>query len=49
MMKKGVVADEVDDDELTTSVSQDRVTATLCTEELFPRMQIYRSLLVSDR
>jgi hypothetical protein len=35
-MKKGdEVADDEDDDAVRTSVSQDRVTATLCTEELF--------------
>ncbi len=39
MMKKGIFVDEVDDDELRTSVSQDRVTQTLCSEELFPRIQ----------
>jgi hypothetical protein len=34
--KKGdKVEDEDDDDEVGTIVSQDRVTATLCTEELF--------------
>ncbi len=38
-MKKGVFVDEVDDDELKTSVSQDRVMLTLCSEELFPRIQ----------
>jgi hypothetical protein len=39
-MKKGddVAADD-DDDALSTIVSQDRVTATLCTEELFLRTQ----------
>ncbi len=30
------VEDEDDDDVERTSVSQDRVTATLCTEEFFP-------------
>jgi hypothetical protein len=35
-MKKGDnVADDEDDDVVRTSVSQDQVTATLCTEELF--------------
>jgi hypothetical protein len=35
-MKKGdEVADDEDDDAVRTSVSQDQVTATLCTEELF--------------
>jgi hypothetical protein len=39
-MKKGAdVADDEDDDAVRTSVSQDRVTATLYTEELFLRMQ----------
>jgi hypothetical protein len=34
--KKGdEVADDEDDDAVRTSMSQDRVTATLCTEELF--------------
>ncbi len=33
--KKGdEVADDEDDDAVRTSMSQDRVTATLCTEEL---------------
>jgi hypothetical protein len=42
MLKKRdvvVVADDDDDDEVTTSVLQNRVTATLCTEELFIRTQ----------
>ncbi len=35
-MKKGEdVPDSEDNDTMRTSVSQDRVTATLCTEELF--------------
>ncbi len=39
-MKKGDdVADDNDDDALKTSVSQDRVTVALCTEELFLRTQ----------
>jgi hypothetical protein len=41
-MKKGDVvddADDEDDDEVRTSVSQNHVTATLCTEEFFPRNQ----------
>ncbi len=34
--KKGdEVADDEDDDAVRTSMSQDRVTVTLCTEELF--------------
>jgi hypothetical protein len=36
MKKKGdEIADDEDDDAVRTSVSQDRVTATLCTEESF--------------
>jgi hypothetical protein len=39
-MKKGDdVADDDDDYAVRTSVSQDRVTVTLCTEELFLRTQ----------
>jgi hypothetical protein len=38
MVKKGYDV-AVDDDALKTSVSQNRVTATLCTEELFLRTQ----------
>jgi hypothetical protein len=39
-MKKGDdVADDEDDDAVRTSVSQDRVTVPLCTEELFIRTQ----------
>jgi hypothetical protein len=39
-----VVADD-DDDEVRTSVSQNRVTATMYTEELFLRTQyLYKSL-----
>ncbi len=39
-MKKGDdVADDDDDDAVRTHVSQDPVTATLCTEELFLRTQ----------
>ncbi len=35
-MKKGdEVADDEDDDVVRTSMSQDQVTATLCTDELF--------------
>jgi hypothetical protein len=49
-MKKGDnvadVADEEDDDAVRTSVSQDGVTATPCTEELFLRTS---SLHISDR
>jgi hypothetical protein len=45
-VKKGDdVADDDDDDVVSTNVSLDRVTVTLCTEELFPRIQcIYSSL-----
>jgi hypothetical protein len=49
-MKKGV--DVVDDDDAAgTSVSQDRVTAALCTEKLFLRIQyiLYSSPHISDR
>jgi hypothetical protein len=39
-MKKGDdVADDEDDDVVRTSVPQDSVTATLCTEDCFLRMQ----------
>jgi hypothetical protein len=39
-MKKGDdVTDDEDDDAVRISVSQDQVTATLCTEELFLRAQ----------
>jgi hypothetical protein len=39
-MKKGDdVADDDNDDMVRTSVSQDRVKVTLCTEELFHRTQ----------
>jgi hypothetical protein len=39
MMKNGddVAVDDDDDDAARTSVSQNRMTATLCTEELFLR------------
>jgi hypothetical protein len=49
-MKKGDVVDDADDedadDEVRTSVSRNHVTATLCTEEFFPRNQyvLYSSL-----
>jgi hypothetical protein len=43
-VQKGVdIAVDDDDDAGRTSVSQDRVTATLCTDELFIRTQ-YMSL-----
>ncbi len=51
-MKKGDdVAVDDDDDVVRTSVSQNRVAVTLCTEELFLRAwYIYCSyLLISDR
>jgi hypothetical protein len=35
MKKAEDVPDSEDNDTMRTSVSQDRVTATLCTEELF--------------
>ncbi len=40
-IKKGyvVAVDDDDDDVVRSCVSQDRVTATLCTEELFLRAQ----------
>jgi hypothetical protein len=44
-MKKGDDVDDDDDDAMRTSVSHDRMTATLCMEELFP----YRSPHISDR
>jgi hypothetical protein len=34
-----MLGDDEDDDAVRTSVSQDRVTVTLCTEELFHRNQ----------
>jgi hypothetical protein len=37
-MKKGDGADDDDGDEVRTSVSQNCVTATLCTEEFFLRV-----------
>ncbi len=37
--KEDEVDDENDDDVVRTSVSQDRVTAPLCTVELFPYTQ----------
>jgi hypothetical protein len=37
MNKGDEVADDEDDDDVRTSVSEDRMTATLCTEELFIR------------
>jgi hypothetical protein len=40
MLKKGnVVSDADDDDEVRTSALQNRVTATVCTEEVFLRTQ----------
>jgi hypothetical protein len=40
MMKKGDgIVDVDDDDEVRTSASQNHVTATLCTEEIFLRTQ----------
>jgi hypothetical protein len=40
MLKKGDdVAVDDDDDAVRTSVSQDQVTVTLCTEEFFLRTQ----------
>ncbi len=39
MVKKGYDVAVDDDDALKTSVSQNRVTATLCTEEVFLRTQ----------
>jgi hypothetical protein len=49
-MKKGDdVADDDDDDAVRTSVSQDQVTATMCTEELLLRPQyIQLSPHISD-
>jgi hypothetical protein len=41
MMKKGdvvIIADD-DDDEVRTSESENHATATLCTEEFFPKTQ----------
>jgi hypothetical protein len=39
MLKKGVVIDDVDDDDEVKPVSQNRATATLSTEEFFLRTQ----------
>jgi hypothetical protein len=39
MLKKGDVVDDADDDEVRTSAPQNRLTATLCTEEFFLRTQ----------
>jgi hypothetical protein len=49
--KKGdEVVDDEDDDAMRTSVSQDRVTATLCIEELFlSTLYIYSSPRISER
>ncbi len=51
MAKKGDddVDDEDDDDAVRTSISQDRVTSKLCTEELFLTFSINSSLHISDR
>ncbi len=47
--KKGdEVADYKDNDAVRISVSQDRVTATLCTEELFSALSIYSYPCISD-
>jgi hypothetical protein len=49
-MKKGnKVADNEDDDAVRTSVSQDRVTAPMCTEELFLRTHYTVPGLETDR
>jgi hypothetical protein len=48
--KKGDdVADDKDDDAVKTSVSQDRVTATLCMRNCSSALSIYSSLHISDR
>jgi hypothetical protein len=39
MKKRHDVVDEDNDNEVRTSVSQDRMTATLCAEEFFLRTQ----------
>jgi hypothetical protein len=42
MLKKGDVNDDDDDDsEVRTSASQKRATATLSTEDFFPRNQYF--------
>jgi hypothetical protein len=49
-MKKGDEVDAVDDnDAVRTSVSRDRVTATLRTEDCSSALSIYSSLHISDR
>jgi hypothetical protein len=48
--KKGDdIADDEDDDVVRTSVSQDRVTATLCTDELFPQHKVYMALFTYQK
>ncbi len=44
MKKRDDVADDEDDDVVRTSMSQDRVAAILCTEELFLRTQYFIAL-----
>jgi hypothetical protein len=39
MLKKGGVVDDVDDNEVRTSASQNHATATLGTEKFFLRME----------
>jgi hypothetical protein len=48
-MKKGdEVVDDEDDDVVRTSMSQDQVTATLCTDELFLSTQYISSPHISE-
>jgi hypothetical protein len=45
-IKKGDdVADDDDNDAVRTSVSQDQVTATLCTKEIVPHDSVYIALI----
>jgi hypothetical protein len=48
-MKKGDDVADDQDDEVRTSVPQDRVTVTLCTEGSISGLSIYSSLHTSDR
>jgi hypothetical protein len=51
MRKRDEIADDEDDDAVRTSVSQDHVIATLCSEELFLSTQytVYSSPHISER
>jgi hypothetical protein len=47
MIKKRDVIFDADDDEVRTNASQNRGTASLCTEEFFPRSQYMQIALSS--